>query len=102
MPLVEPDAPVDMLHQGQPISCPMKNVVVVQDREAEHKKNAILYDDFGKYGKHLCKGPSKDGNVCANAGTDKEAYCTYALGPVLYPNDYPVDYHFCAYCADDN
>ena len=41
-------------------------------------------------------------NVCANAGTDKEAYCTYALGPVLYPNDYPVDYHFCAYCADDN
>ena len=45
---------------------------------------------------------SKDGNVCANAGTEKEAYCTYALGHVLYPNDYPVDYHFCAYCADDN
>ena len=45
---------------------------------------------------------TKDGDVCANAGTDREAYCTYALGPVLYPDDYPVDYHFCAYCADDN
>ena len=47
------------------------------------------------------KPKPKDGNVCANAGTDREAYCTYALGPVLYPDDYPVDYHFCAYCADD-
>ena len=26
----------------------------------------------------------------------------YSLGPALYPDDYPVDYHFCAYCADDN
>ena len=93
---------LDMIHQGQPVSCPLKNVVVVQDVEVEHKNNAMIYKDFGKHGKHLCKGPSKDGNVCANAGTDKEAYCTYALGPVLYPNDYPVDYHFCAYCADDN
>ena len=58
--------------------------------------------DFGKHGKHLCKGPSKDGNVCANAGTDREAYCTYALGPALYPEEFPVDLHFCAYCADDN
>ena len=41
-------------------------------------------------------------NVCANAGTDREAYCTYALGPALYPDEFPVDYHFCAYCADDN
>ena len=53
--------------------------------------------DFGKHGKHLCKGPSKDGNVCANAGTDREAYCTYSLGPALYPEEFPVDLHFCAY-----
>ena len=100
-PSSHPEAPVDMIHQGQPVSCPLKNVVVVQDVEVEHKNNAMIYKDFGKHGKHLCKGPSKDGNVCANAGTDREAYCTYALGPVLYPDDYPVDYHFCAYCADD-
>ena len=101
-PSSHPEAPVDMIHQGQPVSCPLKNVVVVQDVEVEHKNNAMIYKDFGKHGKHLCKGPSKDGNVCANAGTDREAYCTYSLGPVLYPDDYPVDYHFCAYCADDN
>ena len=45
---------------------------------------------------------SKDGNVCANAGTDREAYCTYSLGPALYPEEFPVDLHFCAYCADEN
>ena len=38
----------------------------------------------------------------ADSGTGScWAHCTYALGPVLYPDDYPVDYHFCAYCADD-
>ena len=81
----------------------MKNVVVVEDREMEHRiPEGDIGPAFGKHGKHLCKGPSKDGNVCANAGTDREAYCTYALGPALYPEEYPVDLHFCAYCADDN
>ena len=27
---------------------------------------------------------------------------TYALGPALYPEEFPVDLHFCAYCADNN
>ena len=45
--------------------------------------------------------PVKD-VLCANAGTDREAYCTYSLGPALYPEEFPVDLHFCAYCADDN
>ena len=95
--------PVDMMHQGQPVSCLLKNVVVVEDREMEHRiPEGDIGPDFGKHGKHLCKGPSKDGNVCANAGTDREAYCTYALGPALYPEEFPVDLHFCAYCADDN
>ena len=84
-------------------SCLLKNVVVVEDREMEHRiPEGDIGPDFGKHGKHLCKGPSKDGNVCANAGTDREAYCTYALGPALYPEEFPVDLHFCAYCADDN
>ena len=85
------------------MSCLLKNVVVVEDREMEHRiPEGDITSDFGKHGKHLCKGPSKDGNVCANAGTDREAYCTYALGPALYPEEFPVDLHFCAYCADDN
>ena len=68
----------------------------------EHRpSDGDINSDFGKHGKHLCKGPSKDGNVCAT-GTFGVAYCTYSLGPALYPDDYPVDYHFCAYCADDN
>ena len=97
------DTPVDMLHQGQPVSCLLKNVVVVEDREMEHRiPEGDIGPEFGKHGKHLCKGPSKDGNVCANAGTDREAYCTYSLGPALYPEEFPVDLHFCAYCADDN
>ena len=92
-----------MMHQGQPVSCLLKNVVVVEDREMEHRiPDGDINADFGKHGKHLCKGPSKDGNVCANAGTDREAYCTYSLGPALYPEEFPVDLHFCAYCADDN
>ena len=71
--------------------------------EMEHRiPEGDIGPDFGKHGKHLCKGPSKDGNVCANAGTDREAYCTYSLGPALYPEEFPVDLHFCAYCADDN
>jgi len=103
VPLQQPDTPVDMMHQGQPVSCLLKNVVVVEDREMEHRiPEGDIGPDFGKHGKHLCKGPSKDGNVCANAGTDREAYCTYSLGPALYPEEFPVDYHFCAYCADDN
>ena len=86
------------------MSCLLKNVVVVEDREMEHRipDGGRIGSDFGKHGKHLCKGPSKDGNVCANAGTDREAYCTYSLGPALYPEEFPVDLHFCAYCADDN
>ena len=103
VPLKDPETPVDMMHQGQPVSCLLKNVVVVEDREMEHRiPEGDIGPDFGKHGKHLCKGPSKDGNVCANAGTDREAYCTYSLGPALYPEEFPVDYHFCAYCADDN
>ena len=103
VPLKDPETPVDMMHQGQPVSCLLKNVVVVEDREMEHRiPEGDIGPDFGKHGKHLCKGPSKDGNVCANAGTDREAYCTYSLGPALYPEEFPVDLHFCAYCADDN
>ena len=26
----------------------------------------------------------------------------HRLGPALYPEEFPVDLHFCAYCADDN
>ena len=90
-------------NQGQPVSCLLKNVVVVEDREMEHRpSDGDIGPSFGKHGKHLCKGPSKDGNVCANAGTDREAYCTYSLGPALYPEEFPVDLHFCAYCADDD
>ena len=56
------------------MSCLLKNVVVVEDREMEHRpSDGNINSDFGKHGKHLCKGPSKDGNVCANAGTDREA-----------------------------
>ena len=104
VPLENPETPVDMMHQGQPVSCLLKNVVVVEDREMEHRipDGGRIGSDFGKHGKHLCKGPSKDGDVCANAGTDREAYCTYSLGPALYPEEFPVDLHFCAYCADDN
>ena len=101
--LIQKKPQASLMHQGQPVSCLLKNVVVVEDREMEHRiPEGRIGPDFGKHGKHLCKGPSKDGNVCANAGTDREAYCTYALGPALYPEEFPVDLHFCAYCADDN
>ena len=97
--------PTLLFGEKDTLECRMsKNVVVVEDREMEHRipEGGRIGPEFGKHGKHLCKGPSKDGNVCANAGTDREAYCTYALGPALYPEEFPVDLHFCAYCADDN